>query len=231
MAMTYNNLGAALMHQGLDEEGREAEQQSVQLFEEALGSNHPNVAMALANLGHTYLELGRWTDAEISFERALVIDRKAFGLESEDACADLSWLARVRVEQKRFAEAAALAEQVLTIRGKLGHREQSVDAFDELGMAQLGLGRVRDAVANLQKAVSLPEQSPRFRARMRFHLAQALWESGRHDRARALAGEARAAAAKVIANHGNTRELDEMDAWLAAPSHSLLPHKAPAPHA
>jgi len=215
VAMTYNNMGTSLIHQGLDDAGREAEERAVQLFEEALGSNHPNVAMSLSNLGEAYLELGRWADASAAFERALVIDRKAFGLESEDACADLSWLARVRVEEARFAEAAALAEQVLAIRGKLGHREESVDAFDELGMAQLGLGRVRDAVANLQRAVSLPEHSPRRRARMRFHLARALWALGKHDEARALATEARAAAAKVIATHGNRRELDEMDAWLA----------------
>jgi serine/threonine-protein kinase len=216
MAMTYNNLGTSLLHQGLDEEGRQAEQRSVQLFEEALGKNHPNVAMALSNLGDAYLGLGRLADAEAVFERALVIDRKTFGLESEDACSDLSWLARVRVQQARFAEAAALAEQVLTIRGKLGHREESVDAFDELGMAQLGLGRVREAVGNLQKAVSLPESSPRRRAGMHFHLARALWAMGRHDEARTVATEARAAAAKVIADHGNTRELAEMDAWLAA---------------
>jgi len=215
-AMTYNNLGTSLVHQGLDDEGREAEERSVQLFEAALGKDHPNVAMALSNLGEADLELGRAAEAAAAFERALGIDRKTFGLESEDACADLSWLARARVQQGRFAEAAALAEQVLAIRAKLGHREESVDAFDELGMAQLGLGRVRDAVANLQRAVSLPESSPRRRARMRFHLARALWATGRHDEARALASKARAAAAKVIAAHGNPRELDEMDAWLAA---------------
>ena len=135
--MTYNNLGTSLYHQGLDDEGRQAEERALQLFEEALGSTHPNVAMALSNLGEAYLELGRFDDANTAFERALVIDRNAFGLESEDACADLSWLARLRVQQGRFADAAALAEQVLTIRGKLGHREESVDAFDELGMAQL----------------------------------------------------------------------------------------------
>ena len=75
---------------------------------------------------------------------------------------------------------------------------------------------MREAVANLRKAVSLPEHSPRRRARMRFHLARALWATGKHDEARGLAQAARAAAAKVIANNGNRRELDEMDAWLAA---------------
>jgi tetratricopeptide (TPR) repeat protein len=211
LAMSLNDLGVVLLHHGLLEQSMAVEQRALQLWESSLGPNHPKVSMALTNIGEALLELNRVAEAEKTLERALSIDREAFGPNSDDVAYDLEAHATVRLAQKRFEEALREGEQALAMRAA----DDRGRVLDVIGRAQLGLGRVREAVATLRKAVTVYARD-RYYARTEFHLARALWEAGERGEALKLAERARASAAASVGAHGIEPELREMDDWLAA---------------
>ena len=51
-------------------------QESLKLREEALGPNHPDVAISLNNLADLYMRQGRLAEAELLFRRSLAIKEK-----------------------------------------------------------------------------------------------------------------------------------------------------------
>ena len=70
--------------------------QSLSIREEALGPDHPDVAISLNNLGELYREQGRYQDAEPIFQRAIRIREKALGPDHPDTIISRNNLAEIR---------------------------------------------------------------------------------------------------------------------------------------
>ena len=101
----------------------------------------PSHFQALTNLGAMLISNGRFADAERHLRRAL-------GINPHDSKA-LHNLALARLRQKHYAEALALYRRVVE------RMPRNARAFADMGIALYYLGRVEEALENLDHALSL----------------------------------------------------------------------------
>lgn len=104
-----------------------------------ISTNNPHDGDAHYQLGLIYQKRRQYTDAISRFERAIAIDPDA-----ADAHLQLGVIAR---EQKRFDDAIAHLRAAAKIDDKLAQS----DVWRELGVAYLGVSRLEEASAALQK--------------------------------------------------------------------------------
>ncbi len=90
----------------------------MEITEKALGPEHPDVGNRLNNLATVYSDLGRYSEAEPLYIRALEITEKALGPEHPDVGNRLNNLAGVYSDLGRYSEAEPLYNRALEITEK-----------------------------------------------------------------------------------------------------------------
>jgi eukaryotic-like serine/threonine-protein kinase len=169
-----------------------------------------------ARIAMALLEQGRGAEALREIDGARDIARKA-QLTGGGAGHVQAWRARILVELARPEEAVreARAGRALIQGGGAGEKQLGVSLLAE-GLGELQLGRVREAVAALERALAARREEPDFPwvlADIEVALARALWQrEGDRDRACTLA---RAAASFYRAHVGWRRSLRQAERWLA----------------
>lgn len=89
---------------------------ALSLRENALGPEHPDIAISLNNLAVLYQNQELYAEAETLHKRSVAIKEKALGPEHPDVAVSLNNLARVYEEEGRYAEAEPLYQRSLVIR-------------------------------------------------------------------------------------------------------------------
>jgi tetratricopeptide (TPR) repeat protein len=92
MALAYNNLGFVHFKMDNPEEAERAYIQALQIWEETLGSDHPNVGASLNNLAALYEKAGGYKQAEEYRKRSKEIWQKAQEEASADICDSMTEL-------------------------------------------------------------------------------------------------------------------------------------------
>ena len=94
---------------------------ALQIYKRVLGSEHPEVAKSLINLGIFYLSHDNLVQAEVSFQQALNIQQQSLGMDHPDRAKGLDGLAELFYRRKAYARSEELGKQALHIRRqKLG---------------------------------------------------------------------------------------------------------------
>jgi tRNA A-37 threonylcarbamoyl transferase component Bud32 len=200
------------------------------VIDEADGTG-PFVPADLVNRSLAHLSAGRLdaaaADADAALARALKIDDAAFATHARAAKVE------VLVKQRRFAEADALADKSLPeLVADLGAgNPELVSALVALGDAKLGLGRPREALFLMLRALALCVATPE---------AHALIAPAQIGLARALvatSGAAATPAAKALAlsaiehfralGPGRAAEADASERWLREQDQNFAPPKRP----
>jgi tetratricopeptide (TPR) repeat protein len=91
-------------------------QQALRIWEQVLGSKHPNMIYPLTSLAELYREQGKYERAEELYQRALHIREQEPGLGRPDMATLLNNLASLYREQGKYVEAEPLYQWVLRIR-------------------------------------------------------------------------------------------------------------------
>ncbi len=136
VATSYNDLGRLYARQGQYEQAALYFQNAQQCWEQALGSEHLQVASVLNNLAITQTRQGHYQEAEQNFQRALAIWEKLHRSEDPQAVNVLNGLANLYVEQGKFTQAKPLFLRTLAIwENEYGpdHPQVAV-ALNNLGM-------------------------------------------------------------------------------------------------
>jgi tetratricopeptide (TPR) repeat protein len=81
--------------------------------EKIVGTNDPDVATILNNLGGLYAKQGRYVDAESLYKRSLEIREKALGREHPDVALSLNNLAELYLTQSRYSEAIPIVQRTI----------------------------------------------------------------------------------------------------------------------
>ena len=216
LAAHLSALGAALQLAGDLEEARVALERARAVVEASVGQNHPMAAEVINNLGNVHLRAGRLEDARTSYREAYRIWSAFFSAGHSKAAVALTNLGNVSFAEEEYGEARKMYQQALDIeRDVLGADNSNIaPTLLNLGAAQLADFEEAAAVTTLQQALSLVEtQQNKPAGDIRFHLARALWDTGEHERGRAMAESARAIYA-ALGKEG-TSERDDVAAWLA----------------
>jgi tetratricopeptide (TPR) repeat protein len=149
----------------LDEHARYAEaepllQRALNIFEQALGPEHPNTAATLHALARLSDKQGKYAEAEPLYKRALHIREQALGPEHPDTATTLHELARLYLEQGKYAEAEPLFQRALHIYEQaLGpEHPQTAATLHELARLYHNQGKYAEAEPLYQRALRIKEQ-------------------------------------------------------------------------
>jgi eukaryotic-like serine/threonine-protein kinase len=191
---------------------------ALSLKQRALPPNHPDIAITLASIGFLRTEAGDSESALIAEQRALDIDRAAYGSKSPLLFMILDQRGTTFGSLHRYKEAEDdLRTSLASAEALLGSDHPwTADPSTELGKVLVAEGREREAIPFLENALHLRERadptSPDL-ADTCFALARARWTLGQ-DRPgdRALAIFARDAYGMLP---GFKKRAAEIDAWLA----------------
>ncbi|PDT89121.1 hypothetical protein CO669_16250 [Bradyrhizobium sp. Y36] len=136
-------------------------QQALTLGEQALGPDHPRVAILQQNLGLLYIKQQRYSDGEPFLKRALVIVEKALGPDHLQSASALVQLSDLYEKQGRYAEAKPLAERALDIREKtLGPDSPDVaSSLTRLAIIYGNQTRYADAERLYRRSISIYEKA------------------------------------------------------------------------
>lgn len=157
------------------------------------------------------------------YERALAIREEHYGPEHREVAGVLSKLIRQAVAQGDDVTARTHAQRALAIYEKTeGSEPELYGALEQLGEILLELEQPAAAIPHFERMLTMREADPEDstqRAGARADLAMALWDApegeGRdRERALELAQLARAAFAERE-DEDATKQLEELDAWLA----------------
>jgi tetratricopeptide (TPR) repeat protein len=203
-AAAHSNLGAALQHQGkndqalleyklsieLDPRGaigsynnvaeiymsRGELEQAIQYFTLAAELDQASAAVPLANLGSCYAALGRQGDAVRAYEQSLL---KTPGMTNQDVRMEvLTALAKLYLELHRPTEALSACERALE------RSPRSVDALATRGQVQFQLGEYEQAIDSFRQALSVNPMTLR-NLLVHRQLALAYYKLGHFDKAAA----------------------------------------------
>jgi CHAT domain-containing protein/Tfp pilus assembly protein PilF len=132
-------------------------EQVLDLRQQVLGKNHPDVAISLNDLALLYREQGRYNEAEQLCQQALEIRRTVLGENHPDFATSLISLAGLYQSQGRYSEAEPLFQQALKIlRMAVGENDPDF-ATNLIGLAELYRvqGRYSEAEPLFQQALKI----------------------------------------------------------------------------
>ncbi|WP_240356729.1 serine/threonine-protein kinase [Myxococcus eversor] len=192
-AMAANAVGYHLTVSRRFEEAIPFLEQAIALEERAMGANSATLSYPLNNLASALEPLRRYADARKLRERALALDLQTHGPAHPETASDWALLAELALSEGRTRDAVDLALRSTKAYETFqkGHPDQATP-LTTLGLAQLALGKPREARATLERALTLRTATPGpgdGLAATRFALARAL-PSNEVSRARALAQQA-----------------------------------------
>ncbi|TQF12260.1 protein kinase [Myxococcus llanfairpwllgwyngyllgogerychwyrndrobwllllantysiliogogogochensis] len=192
-AMAANAVGYHLTVSRRFEEAIPFLEQAVALEERAMGANSATLSYPLNNLATALESLRRYAEARKLRERALALDLETHGPSHPETASDQALLAELALSEGRTRDAMDLAQRSTQAYEAFqkGHPDQAAP-LTTLGLAQLALGKPREARATLERALALRTATPGpgdGLAATRFALARAL-PTHEASRARALAQQA-----------------------------------------
>ena len=133
----------------------------VEIFENSLGNEHPNVATALNNLASLLQATNRLAESEPLMERALAIDEASYGNEHPEVATDLNNLAQLLKATNRLAEAEPLMRRALAIdEASYGPNHPKVATrLNNLAALLKATNRLAEAEPLMRRALALNEAS------------------------------------------------------------------------
>jgi tetratricopeptide (TPR) repeat protein len=153
------NLANVRQAMGAYEEAKALYERALGLTEDALGPEHPDVAVLLNNLATVEGDLGRYPQARALFIRALEIRRSVLGPEHPDVGTSLNGLASVQAVAGEHEEARVSFEQALHIaESALGPDHPKVAGYlANLASVHQDLGEHEQAKALHERALHIKE--------------------------------------------------------------------------
>ncbi len=133
----------------------------MEIEEEILGPNHPDVAQSLNNIALIYKIQGQYTEVEPLYKRAISIWIKSLGPDHPRVATGLNNLATFYKTQGRYQDAELIFKQALSIREKsLGPEHPDVAAsLNNLGLLYKMQGRYSEAELLYKRSLSIWEKS------------------------------------------------------------------------
>ncbi len=156
------NHGYHLQHMIADYAGaRAAYERALRIDENALGPEHPTVAIRVNNLGNLLREMGDYAGATDYLERALRIDEQEYGPEHPNVAIRVNNLGLVLQAQGDMAGAKAMYERALWIgEATLGPEHPDVAVWvNNLGGVLRAQGDLAGAQAMYERALRIDENA------------------------------------------------------------------------
>ena len=159
-ATRLSNLGNIHNATGAYTDAQAAFERALAIYDEVLGSAHPDQAKLLNNLANVRHNMGAYAEAKTLYERALAISETTLGPEHPDVALALHNLANVHYATGDYAKARALYEQTYAIQEKtLGPDNPDLTyPLSNLGLVHKAMGEYAEARRIGERALALREK-------------------------------------------------------------------------
>ncbi|NET67412.1 MAG: tetratricopeptide repeat protein [Moorea sp. SIO1G6] len=146
-----------LYQQGKYSEAIPLGEKALEIRQQVLGEEHPDVATSLNNLALLYSRQGRYQQAEPLFQQALDLRKRLLGDQHPHVATSLNNLAFLYYSQGRYQEAEPLYQQALDLRKRLlGEEHLDVaQSLNNLALLYSHQGRYQEAEPLFQQALDL----------------------------------------------------------------------------
>src|SRR4051812_3438652 len=153
-------LGIAKLDSGADAEATDAFRKALEIGDQTLGADSPDLILILNDLTRLYLKQSRFADAEPLLLRLLEMKRSK-GEHHPEVATVLASLAGVRQSLGRHESAEQLWRRVLEIReSTLAPNHFAIaTALEHLGDACAARGNIREALPAFQRAFTIRERT------------------------------------------------------------------------
>jgi tetratricopeptide (TPR) repeat protein len=133
----------------------------VHLFEQALGPEHPNVAVMLNTLASLFRAKGQYEQAQLLYQRALVIQEQALGPEHYRLVYSLCGLALLSQDQDEYIAAESFYQRALSLQEKhLGHTHPAMaEILRDMAQLRRLQGRKSEACSLAERALAILSRS------------------------------------------------------------------------
>ncbi|KAK0711611.1 hypothetical protein B0H67DRAFT_296663 [Lasiosphaeris hirsuta] len=174
---SFNNLGKY-------EEAEQMHRQALQLWEKALGEEHPDTLRSMSNLANVLNRQGKYEEAEQMHRQALQLWEKALGEEHPDTLSSMNNLAVILDSQGKYEEAEQMHRQALQLWEKaLGEEHpDTLSSMSNLANVLDSQGKYEEAEQMHRQALQLREKHPDTLSSMN-NLAVILDSQGKYEEA------------------------------------------------
>jgi tetratricopeptide (TPR) repeat protein/predicted Ser/Thr protein kinase len=158
-AALHSSVGDLRWAAGEYETSMESYREARELYEQALGPEHPELAHQLNNIGYLYKEQGNYPEALDYFRRALELSEAALGPEHPRVGEALTFIGDgLRHTGDLEGALAAQRRAIAVFEAALGpNHPQVADALNNLGNTLSELGREDEALSAYQRALAIDE--------------------------------------------------------------------------
>ncbi|MEM9907919.1 MAG: tetratricopeptide repeat protein, partial [Cyanobacteria bacterium P01_D01_bin.44] len=135
-------------------------QTAINIYRNAFGEGHPNIAVGLLNLGSLYQAQGRYAEAEALFKQAVGIQQASYGDTHPEIVLTLGSLGLLYQIQGRYDQAEASMQQALAMATQtVGERSPlAAGMLNRLAELYRLAGRYGEAETSSLKSLTLYEQ-------------------------------------------------------------------------
>jgi eukaryotic-like serine/threonine-protein kinase len=155
--VVQNAIGRAYMAIGLYNDAQPHLERAITLSENVNGSDHPETAAALDDLGVLHRHMGQYEHAEALHRRALAIHQHHFGESSRASAQSMNNLAQVLYDQGRYDEGRPYYTQSFAIRSADGGADVAafIASLNNQARARVAEGDYADADRILRETYAL----------------------------------------------------------------------------
>ncbi|MEH2391582.1 MAG: tetratricopeptide repeat protein [Nostoc sp.] len=153
----FTGLGWFYQGQGLYQQAELWYKLCIEVAENRLGLEHPDVATSLNNLAELYGFTGWYSEAEPLYQQALLLRKRLLGDNHPDVATSLNNLAGLYKFTRRYSEAKPLFEEALALSKRLlgDNHPNVVTSLNNLAALYHSIGRYSEAEPLYQQALSL----------------------------------------------------------------------------
>uniref|UniRef100_UPI0035CC0B46 tetratricopeptide repeat protein n=1 Tax=uncultured Nostoc sp. TaxID=340711 RepID=UPI0035CC0B46 len=156
----FTGLGWFYQDQGLYQQAEPWYKLCLEVAENRLGLEHPDVATNLNNLAELYHSIGRYSEAEPLYQQALSLRKRLLGDNHPDVVTSLNNLAGLYKSTRLYSKAKPLFEQALELGKRLlgDNHPLVVTSLNNLAAVYHSIGHYSEAQALYQQALSLTKR-------------------------------------------------------------------------
>jgi tetratricopeptide (TPR) repeat protein len=160
LATVLNNLASVYGAQGLLEQAKPLYERSLEIREQNLPPDHPDIASGLNELAILYYSEGDYEKVETLFQRSLAMLEKSLGKDHFSVAGCLNNLARLYEKQGKFEQAEPLYYRSLAIKEQsMGENHPRVaNSLNNLASLHQAQGKYEQAEAEYKKSLAIREK-------------------------------------------------------------------------
>jgi tetratricopeptide (TPR) repeat protein len=160
-ALSYHHIGWAKKDKGEYKEALSYYEKALEIRQQSLPPNHPNLAASYNNIGTVYKNMGEYSKALSYYEKALEIRQRSLPPNHPDLASSYNNIGNVYYSMGEYSKALSFHERTLGIQQQLlpPNHPDLASSYNNIGNVYYSMGEYSKALSSHEKALGIRKQS------------------------------------------------------------------------